>query len=74
MFERPDKHGEPEDSFALIASLWSDYLGIEIPAEEVPDLFMLMKIARNKEGVYCDDNAPDICGYAYHGDRLRRQK
>lgn len=74
VYERPDQHGEPEDSFALIAELWSDYLGIDIEDYEVCDLFILMKVARNQQGVYHEDNPEDIAGYAENYARLRSEQ
>lgn len=71
VYDRPDKHGEPEDSFAIIAEWWGDYLDIEIEPHEVCDLFILLKVARNKEGVYHEDNPEDIAGYAENYARLR---
>jgi hypothetical protein len=74
VYDRPDQHGEPEDSFAIIADFWSNYLGIEIEPHEVCDLFILMKVARNREGVYHEDNPEDIAGYAENYARLRGEK
>jgi len=71
VYSRPDQHGEPEDSFATIAAFWSSYLGIDIEPHEVCDLFILLKVARNSEGVYHADNPEDIAGYAENYARLR---
>lgn len=74
VYDRPDKHGKPEDSFGLIADFWGDYLGVEIEAHEVCDLFILMKVARNANGIYHQDNAEDIAGYAENYARLRGEE
>jgi len=74
VYDRPEKYGDPEDSFGLIAEWWGDYLGVEIEPYEVCDLFILMKVARNKEGVYHRDNPEDIAGYAENCARLRSEE
>ena len=70
VYERPETHGEPEDSFGLIADLWGDFLDIELEDWEVANMFVLMKVARNREGIYHEDNYEDIAGYAENGARL----
>ena len=76
VYERPDKHGKPEDCFQTIAELWNGYLrggGIVDPnirPEDVADMMMLLKIARNSQGEYVEDNYSDIAGYAECGARL----
>jgi len=76
VYERPDTHGEPEDSFDTIAGFWGTYLdsrGIPptaITGEDVANMMMLLKIARNAEGVYHEDNYVDLAGYAENGARL----
>lgn len=72
IFERTDGHGE--DNFATIASFWSEYLGIDIQQREVADMMVLLKLARSKDGEYRGDNYTDMCGYAYHGDRLSKEE
>lgn len=70
VYERPDTHGEPEDSFADIAEVWSWYLDIDISDVDVCKLFILMKMARSKNGHYDEDNPVDIAGYAENWGRL----
>jgi hypothetical protein len=60
--ERQDQYGNPEDSFGLIAELWSGYLGRDIFTHQVPVMLSLMKIARQKHQ-HKKDNLIDACGY-----------
>ena len=70
VYERPDDHGEPEDSFDKIASMWTAYLDTEVTASDAANLMVLLNVARNAEGQYNDDNWIDIAGYAENGARL----
>ena len=73
VYERPDQHGEPEDSFHRIARMWDAYLGpgnTSVDAEDVANMMVLLKVARNAEGHYHEDNYVDIAGYAENGARL----
>lgn len=69
--ERQGTYGEAENSFTIISQLWSAYLGISITPENVADLMILMKVARNSSGVYKEDNWIDICGYAALGGEIQ---
>lgn len=61
-------YGEPEDSFGMIARLWEGYLGIPVTENDVVDLLILMKVARNGTAkVKCRDTYVDIAGYAACG-------
>jgi hypothetical protein len=62
--ERQDAYGSPEDSFSLIGSLWSAYLGREITPREVADMMILFKVARLKGQKPTRDTYCDIAGYA----------
>ena len=76
VFDRPDTHGEPEDSFRTIAGLWNAYRGFpedHITPEDVANMMILMKVARNSEGHYHEDNYVDIAGYAENGARLNQE-
>lgn len=76
VYNRPDKHGDPENSFQTIAEHWNSYLrggGIvdpNITAEDVANMMILLKISRNATGNYKEDNYVDIAGYAENGARL----
>lgn len=70
--ERQDQYGNPEDTFQLIADLWSAYLGNPaIQAEQVADMMVLLKIAREAGGKGKKDNMVDLIGYAMIGARMR---
>ena len=69
--ERQGTYGEAEDSFSIIAQMWTAYLGKEIKSEDVANMMILMKVARNLSGVYKDDNWIDICGYAALGGEIQ---
>jgi len=71
VYERPDSYGAPEDSFDKIASMWGGYLGVEITADDVANMMVLLKVARNAEGEYHEDNWVDIAGYAECGARVQ---
>lgn len=69
--DRNTSYGSPENSFATIGKLWSDYLEAAYPAKDVPflnpvdvaSMMVLLKIARAANGNK-DDNWVDIAGYA----------
>lgn len=63
--ERQDSYGKPENNFAIIADLWSGYLGgVVLKAEDVAIMMILLKIARIRTGRFKPDNYIDIAGYA----------
>lgn len=58
-------YGEPEDSFGLISQLWSGFLGIPVSENDVMDMMILLKVARNgRAKVRKRDTYVDIAGYA----------
>lgn len=74
--ERQDQYGNPEDTFAQIAALWTAYLCdgqtvAEITSPMVADMMILLKIAREKGGRGKKDNFVDILGYAMLGASMR---
>ena len=62
--ERRDQYGNPEDSFRMIDAFWSFYLGQSISAQQVAEMMILLKLARQKTGEGKRDNFVDMCGYA----------
>lgn len=72
--ERQGTYGHAEDSFGVIAKLWSAFLGKELSSADVANMMILMKVARNSSGVYKDDNWIDICGYAALGGEIQDSK
>lgn len=69
--ERNSTYGEAENSFAVIAQMWTAYLGRNLTSADVANMMILMKVARNSSGVYKDDNWIDICGYAALGGEIQ---
>ena len=61
---RGDTYGKPEDNFATIARLWTDYLDTPINAHDVAMMMVLFKVARAKSNPGHADNLVDIAGYA----------
>ena len=72
--QRQQDYGTPEDNFALIASLWSAYLGKEVSAKDVDMLMGLMKIARIKSGSGTFDSFVDLAGYAACGAEVNAER
>lgn len=73
MGQREDDYGTPEDNFAVIAKLWSAYLGVEIQPHDVSSMMILLKVGRiasSKDKKPTDDCWVDIAGYAGCGAEL----
>ena len=70
MGDREQDYGTPESNFATIASFWSDYLDMDISAQQVADMMILMKISRIKNGGGTGDSYVDIAGYAACGNEI----
>lgn len=69
VYDRSEKHDDPEDSFERIADLWSGYLNYSVNSIDVANMMILLKVARSAEGYYNRDNWVDIAGYAECADR-----
>lgn len=74
--EREQQYGSPEDSFMVIAELWTVYLehgcvedtgAVLLHPEDVAAMMALLKIARICTGKYKGDNWVDLAGYAACG-------
>lgn len=61
--DRNNTYGPPEDSFAVIASYWSVYLGVPVTPAGVGTLLALMKIARLQHNPAHADSYVDGAGY-----------
>lgn len=61
--EREQDYGTPEDSFGLIAQLWTVYKGTMFTAKDVAMMMALLKVARicNSDKA---DSFVDLAGYA----------
>ena len=59
-------YGEPEKHFTKIAEYWTTYLDYALDAEDVINMMILLKIARNNNAIK-EDTLVDIAGYAACG-------
>lgn len=68
--DRQDQHGNPEDTFAMIADMWEMYLchkygiDVSISPSDVAWMMTLLKVARSAKGIVKDDDFVDACGYS----------
>lgn len=60
---RRSVYGQPVDTFARIAQMWSAQLGHEVQAWQVPLLFISAKLIRAGEAPDYSDNTDDVEGY-----------
>lgn len=67
---REEDYGSPEDSFGMIARLWSAYTGYEFEPADVAVMMVLLKAARIAGGSRSMDNWVDIAGYAACGGEI----
>lgn len=68
--EREDTYGGPEQSFELIAGLWTTYLDYEITATDVAAMMALLKIACLRRAPDHLDSWIDLAGYAACGGEI----
>ena len=68
--DRNAQHGEPEDSFGLIAAYWSSHLDHAVSPADVSVMMTLLKLARLKANPCNIDNWLDGCGYLACGAEL----
>lgn len=68
--DRNATHGEPEDSFGLIAAYWSAHLDRPISSSDVAVMMNLLKLARIKTSPEHADHWIDIAGYAACGGEV----
>lgn len=75
--DREGQYGSPEDNFATIAKLWSEYLRattgkeIEVSAHDVAVMMCLLKIARIATGKPKADSWIDGIGYLACGGEIQ---
>ena len=62
--DRNNEYGEPENSFDLIADLWTAYTGHVFIGSDVAAMMALLKLARLKRNARHLDSAVDLAGYA----------
>lgn len=70
--DRQQDYGNPENSFAVIAKLWSAFLGVDISPCEAAAMMALFKLGRIKTGHSKDDNWIDLAGYAACGAEIQK--
>lgn len=72
--DRQDVHGNPENTFALIATYWQTYLNTSITDVDVSVMMTLFKIARLQVNPEHRDNVLDGIGYlAIAGELIYKQ-
>lgn len=69
--DRQATHGEAENSFAAIASFWGLYLNQTITPEQVAEMMVLFKMARQMGNPHHADNLQDMIGYAAIAAEMR---
>ena len=72
--DRNVTHGEPEETFGLIAAYWSAHLGIAVRETDVAALMTLFKLARLKANPTNPENWVDGCGYLACGGEIAAQQ
>lgn len=72
--EREAQHGDPKENLGRIASYWSSYLGINLTAEDVALMMLLMKMGRLNTGKVKTDSVRDLVGYAAIATGLSKQR
>lgn len=68
--QREQDYGKPEDSFRMIANLWTDYSGVPFSASDVAVMMALLKIARLSFSRNHIDSWVDLAGYAACGGEI----
>lgn len=70
--DRQATHGKPEDTFGMIARVWSAKLGVEVTAAQVCLMLADLKICRAWGNPAHKDNWVDLAGYAACGGELAK--
>ena len=65
--DRNNEYGGPENSFSLISSLWSAYLGVVVDTVDVAMMMGMLKMARIRGNKGYADGFVDLAGYAACG-------
>lgn len=68
--DRNATHGEPEDSFGLIATYWSAHLDYDVSAADVAVMMTLLKLARLQANMGNAENWVDGAGYLACGGEI----
>lgn len=62
MGERQRTHGDPTDTLARIAQMWTGYLGKDIHPTDVAQMMVMVKMARSRHA-YDRDHYVDAVAY-----------
>jgi hypothetical protein len=68
--DRNVEHGAPENTFGVVAELWSAYMRADVKPHDVAAMLALLKIGRLSQNPAHDDNWVDLAGYAACGAEL----
>ena len=68
--DRNVTHGEPEETFGLIAAYWSAHPDHNVSPGDVAVMMTLLKLARLKANPANPDNWLDGCGYLACGAEI----
>ena len=71
--DRHATYGDAAESFSTIAKMWSAYRGVDVTAEHVAAMMVLMKISRQRKSKH-EDNWIDMIGYAALGGEIEGGK
>lgn len=69
--DREKTYGHPGKNLKVIADLWSTYLSVQVSAQDVCNMMILLKVARLRNDPDHEDSKVDIIGYALLMERLR---
>lgn len=72
--QRQVVHGQPENSFGLIAAYWSAHLDVTVTPADVTVMLTMLKLARIKASPEHVDNWIDGAGYLACGGELATEK
>jgi len=71
--DRHETYGHPLDNHDRTADFWSTYLDMEITAEDVCWMMMLVKVSREMHAP-SRDNIVDVCGYARNIEMIQDER
>ena len=65
--QRQAAYGDAPENFRKIAAIWSELLGFQVNALQVPQMMVALKLVRISAYPQSADSWLDIQGYAKHG-------
>ena len=69
--DREQTYGDPGKNMAVIAGMWSAYLGVEVTSKDVCNLMICLKVARLRNTPDHHDSKVDIVGYSLLRERVK---